>query len=71
MKNLIGYEWKDSSDGKVIEVTNPANNNLLDTVPNVTEKDVDEAVKVAEIEQKNGQKFHFMKEQTKYINLLI
>ena len=52
MKNLIGYEWKDSSDGKVIEVTNPANNNLIDTVPNVTEKDVDEAVKVAEIEQK-------------------
>ena len=31
MKNLIGYEWKDSSDGRTIDVTNPANGNLRDT----------------------------------------
>ena len=52
MKNLIGYEWKDASSGETIDVINPATNELIATVPNVTEQDVDEAVKVAEIEQK-------------------
>ena len=52
MKNLIGYEWKDASNGAKIEVINPATQELIDTVPNVTENDVDEAVKVAMIEQK-------------------
>ena len=52
MKNLIGYEWKDASNGALIEVVNPATQELIDTVPNVTEQDVDEAVKVAMIEQK-------------------
>lgn len=52
MKNLIGYEWKEASNGAKIEVVNPATSELIDTVPNVTLEDVDEAVKVAEIEQK-------------------
>ena len=52
MKNLIGYEWRDASDGKTIEVTNPATGELIDTVPNCTQDDVNEAVRVAEIEQK-------------------
>ena len=52
MKNLIGYEWKEASNGATIEVVNPATQELIDTVPNVTEEDVDTAVKVAEIEQK-------------------
>lgn len=52
MKNLIGYEWKEASNGAKIEVVNPATSELIDTVPNVTEEDVDEAVKVAMIEQK-------------------
>lgn len=52
MKNLIGYDWKDASDGATIEVTNPATNEVIATVPNVTEQDVDEAVKVAVVEQK-------------------
>ena len=52
MKNLIGYEWKDASDGQTIDVVNPATGELIATVPNVTEQDVDEAVKVAVIEQK-------------------
>ena len=56
MKNLIGYEWKDASDGAVIEVVNPATQELIDTVPNVTEEDVDEAVKVAMVEQKKWEK---------------
>ena len=55
MKNLIGYEWKDASNGAIIEVVNPATQELIDTVPNVTEEDVDTAVKVAMIEQKKWQ----------------
>lgn len=56
MKNLIGYEWKEASDGATIEVVNPATQELIDTVPNVTEEDVDEAVKVAVIQQKKWEK---------------
>ena len=52
MKNLIGYDWKDSSNGNIIEVTNPATGELIDTVPNVSLEDVNEATRVAEIEQK-------------------
>ena len=52
MKNLIGYEWKEASNGAKIEVVNPATSELIDTVPNVTNEDVDEAVNVAKIEQK-------------------
>lgn len=56
VKNLIGYEWKDASNGATIEVVNPATQELIDTVPNVTEQDVEEAAKVAEIEQKKWAK---------------
>ncbi len=56
VKNLIGYEWKDASNGAVIEVVNPATQELIDTVPNVTDEDVDEAVKVAIEEQKKWEK---------------
>ena len=56
MKNLIGYEWKEASNGATIEVVNPATQELIDTVPNVTEEDVDAAVKVAMVEQKNWEK---------------
>lgn len=56
MKNLIGYEWKEAQDGATIEVVNPATQELIDTVPNATEQDVDEAVKVAVIEQKKWEK---------------
>ena len=52
VKNLIGYEWKEASNGAKIEVVNPATSELIDTVPNVTDEDVDEAVKVAMVEQK-------------------
>lgn len=52
MKNLIGYDWKDSSNGNIIEVTNPATGELIDTVPNVSLDDVNEATRVAETEQK-------------------
>ena len=52
VKNLIGYEWKEASDGARIEVVNPAKQEVIALVPNVTLEDVDQAVKVAEIEQK-------------------
>ena len=47
MKNLIGNKWMDSSNGKVIEVTNPYNNELLDTVPSSTIEDVNLVVEEA------------------------
>ncbi len=56
VKNLIGHEWKDASNGAVIEVVNPATQELIDTVPNVTDEDVDTAVKVAVEEQKKWEK---------------
>ena len=56
VKNLIGYEWKEASNGATIEVVNPATQELIDTVPNVTEQNVEEAAKIAEIEQKKWAK---------------
>ncbi len=47
MKNLIGKNWVDASDGGVINVYNPATNQLIDTVPESTEKDCDDAVLAA------------------------
>lgn len=51
-KNLIGNKWVDSSDGKVITITNPANGEVIDTVPETCVKDCDAAVQAA----KKGQK---------------
>ncbi len=56
MKNLIGYDWKESSNGNIIEVVNPATQELIDTVPNVSIEDVDISVEVAEKEQKEWEK---------------
>ncbi len=52
MKNLINGKEVDASNHKIIEVTNPATNELIDTVPNATEEDVDMAVKAAVAAQK-------------------
>ena len=53
MKNLIGGEKLDASNGAVIEVINPATKEVIDTVPNSTVEDVDIAVKIAKNSQKN------------------
>lgn len=53
MKSLIGNKWRDSSNGQVIEVRNPANNELVDTVPSLTKEDVCEAVEYAYAHQKD------------------
>ncbi len=52
MKSLIGKNWVDSKDGKVINVYNPATNELIDTVPSLTKEQVDEAVAEAKKAQK-------------------
>ncbi len=56
MRNLINGQNRDSSNGTAINVMNPACNQLIATVPNSTEKDVDEAVKAAVIAQKEWAK---------------
>ena len=52
MKSLIGKEWRDAKDGKVIEVMNPATGELVDTVPSLSAEEVNEAVDYAEMAQK-------------------
>ena len=52
MKMIIDGKAADASDGKVIEVTNPANGKVLDTVPAATESDVKLAVEKALAGQK-------------------
>ena len=56
MKNLIGDRWVDSSSKKVIQITNPATNEYIDSVPNATKEDVDEAIKFALKAQKEWEK---------------
>lgn len=51
MKNLIGNEWKDSSNLSVVEVINPATGGLIDTVPNSTVDDVVLAISLAKSAQ--------------------
>ena len=73
VKNLIGYEWKEASNGAKIEVVNPATQELIDTVPNVTEEDIDEAVKVAQIEQKKWEEvsiYERAEKLYKFVNLV-
>lgn len=51
LKNFIGGNWK-GHEGKQIEVKNPANGEVLATVPLSSERQVDEAVKAAKRVQK-------------------
>ena len=55
-KNLIGENWVDASNGKVIEIYNPATNALIDTVPDTTKEDCDQAVLAAIKGQKEWEK---------------
>ena len=56
MKSLIGNEWRDAKDGGVIEVRNPATNELVDTVPSLSVEEVNEAVDYAYKVQKDWEK---------------
>lgn len=52
MKMLIGGQRVDASDGKTIDVINPANGKLVDTVPSATKADIDRAVELSKLGQK-------------------
>ena len=52
MKMLIGGAKVDSSSKKTIDVINPANGKLVDTVPAATKEDIDKAVALSKIGQK-------------------
>lgn len=56
MKMIIGGQAVDAADGNVIEVTNPANGVLLDTIPAATEEDIKLAVQKAKAGQKEWAK---------------
>ena len=52
VKVLIGKNWSEGTGTTKIEVVNPATQELIDKVPNVSLEDVDTAVTVAKEEQK-------------------
>jgi succinate-semialdehyde dehydrogenase/glutarate-semialdehyde dehydrogenase len=52
MKMIIGGKGVDASNGAVIEVSNPANGTVIDTVPAATEEDIKQAVAQAKAGQK-------------------
>ena len=56
MKNLIGNDWKASASNETIQVRNPYNNALLDTVPNSNYDDINEAVHLADKAKKRWSK---------------
>ncbi|MFV0516208.1 MAG: aldehyde dehydrogenase family protein [Aminipila sp.] len=56
MKMIIGGALVDSSDGKVIDVINPATGQVIDTEPSATKADVDKAVELAVKAQKKWAK---------------
>lgn len=56
MKSLIGDNWCDAKDGSIIEVRNPATNELIDAVPSLSEEEVEEAIEYAYVAQKEWKK---------------
>ena len=47
MKMLINGSWCDAKSGEVIEILNPSNSEIIDTVPRGRVEDVEEAVQAA------------------------
>jgi acyl-CoA reductase-like NAD-dependent aldehyde dehydrogenase len=52
MKMIINGRAVDSSDGKTLEIINPATGKVIDTVPSATEEDIEAAVAAAKAAQK-------------------
>ncbi len=46
-KAFINNKWSDSDSGKVLEVTNPANNSILGTVPDMGKNETEQAIVAA------------------------
>ena len=44
MKMFLNGQPADASDGATIEVTNPANGSLIETIPSATEDDIKAAI---------------------------
>lgn len=53
MKSLFKGQWQDAKSKEVINVTNPATNELIDTVPNLSAEEINEAVEYANQMQKS------------------
>lgn len=73
MKSLIGKEWRDAKNGSVIEVKNPATNELIDTVPSLSAEEVNEAVDYAYEAQKEWAKLSIHERcdiLTKFVSLV-
>ena len=73
MKSLIGKEWRDAKNGSVIEVKNPATNELIDTVPSLSAEEVNEAVDYAYEAQKEWAKLSIRERcdiLTKFVSLV-
>ncbi|CUI50706.1 aldehyde dehydrogenase family protein [Cognatishimia activa] len=47
MKMLLGGDWVNAQDGSVMEILNPSDQTVLDSVPSATKEDVDNAVAAA------------------------
>ena len=56
MKMIIGGEYVPSSSGETIDVINPYDGSLIDTVPNATKEDVERAIDCAGEAQKEWKK---------------
>ena len=52
MKMLINGNWTDAENKETIDVTNPYDGGLLESIPSATKKDVDHAIESAAIGQK-------------------
>lgn len=48
MQMIIGGQKTNASDGKFIEVFNPATQQLIDTIPSATKEDIDKALQIAQ-----------------------
>lgn len=74
MKMLINGKFVDAADGKVQNVVNPANGEVLDTVPSATKEDVDFAIQSAVEGQKEWNKKIIREREKilrKYLELLM
>lgn len=74
MKMIIDGKAVDSSDGKVLNVLNPATGEVIDTVPLATEDDVNKAVSCAKEAQKIWAKvpvYEKVEILKKFINLVL
>ena len=63
MKMIIGGIKTDASDGKTIDVINPANGKFLDTIPMATKEDVKRAIANAKKGQREWQTIPLMERE--------